>query len=146
MHENQQTMRQTDKEREAEQRAFFTHTLPCGLRIICSQCPTQVVYCGLAVDAGTRDEADSESGMAHFTEHMSFKGTPRLSSRQVSARMESVGGDLNAYTGKEETVYYSTFLRQHLGRAISLLVDMVLHSTFPQEEMTREAEDRKSVV
>lgn len=140
MHENQQTMRQTDKEREAEQGAFFTHTLPCGLRIICSQCPTQVVYCGLAVDAGTRDEADSESGMAHFTEHMSFKGTPRLSSRQVSARMESVGGDLNAYTGKEETVYYSTFLRQHLGRAVSLLVDMVLHSTFPQEEMVKEAE------
>lgn len=122
------------------QSAFFTHTLPCGLRIICHQCPAQVVYCGLTVDAGTRDERDSESGMAHFTEHMSFKGTSRLTPRQVSARMESVGADLNAYTGKEETVYYTTLLPQHLGRAIRLLVDMVMHSTFPQEEMTREAE------
>ena len=122
------------------QPTFFTHTLPCGLRIICSQCASQVVYCGMAVDAGTRDERDCEGGMAHFTEHMSFKGTPRLTPRQVSARMESVGADLNAYTGKEETVYYTTLLPQHLGRAIRLLVDMVMHSTFPQEEMTREAE------
>ncbi len=128
------------RERDTEQQTFFTHTLECGLRVICAQSPTEVVYAGIAVDAGTRDELDSESGMAHFTEHMSFKGTPRLSSRQVSARMESVGGDLNAYTGKEETVYYATFLRQHLGRAVSLLTDMVLHSTFPQEEMAKEAE------
>lgn len=128
------------KEEETERQTYFTHTLECGLRIICTQSPTQIVYAGIAVDAGTRDELDSESGMAHFTEHMSFKGTPRLSSRQVSARMESVGGDLNAYTGKEETVYYTTFLRQHLDRAVRLLTDMVLHSTFPQEEMTREAE------
>ena len=128
------------RERDAGRQTFFTHTLECGLRVICAQSPTEVVYAGIAVDAGTRDETDSESGMAHFTEHMSFKGTPRLSSRQVSARMESVGGDLNAYTGKEETVYYATFLRRHLGRAVSLLTDMVLHSTFPQEEMVKEAE------
>lgn len=128
------------KEQNTAQQAFFTHTMDCGLRIICAQSPTEVVYAGIAVDAGTRDELENESGMAHFTEHMSFKGTPRLSSRQVSARMESVGGDLNAYTGKEETVYYATFLRQHLGRALSLLIDMVLHSTFPQEEMVKEAE------
>lgn len=128
------------EKQETENQDFFTHTLDCGLRIICAQSPTQVVYAGLAVDAGTRDESDSESGMAHFTEHMSFKGTPRLSARQVSARMESVGGDLNAYTGKEETFYYTTFLRQHLDRAVRLLTDMVLHSTFPQDEMVKEAE------
>lgn len=128
------------EKQETENQDFFTHTLDCGLRIICAQSPTQVVYAGLAVDAGTRDESDSESGMAHFTEHMSFKGTPRLSARQVSARMESVGGDLNAYTGKEETFFYTTFLRQHLDRAVRLLTDMVLHSTFPQDEMVKEAE------
>ena len=128
------------KREEKDPQAYFTHTLECGLRIICAQSPTEVVYAGIAVDAGTRDEMDTESGIAHFTEHMSFKGTPRLSSRQVSARMESVGGDLNAYTGKEETVYYATFLRQHLDRAVRLLTDMVLHSTFPQEEMVKEAE------
>ncbi|MGN0233811.1 MAG: M16 family metallopeptidase [Bacteroidaceae bacterium] len=131
-------MKRTEEEEDLQ--PYFTHTLPCGMRIICAQCPTQVIYAGIAVDAGTRDEAEHESGMAHFTEHMCFKGTPRLSSRQVSARMESVGGDLNAYTGKEETVYYSIFLRQHLDRAIRLLADMVLHSTFPQEEMVKEAE------
>lgn len=128
------------EKQETEEQNFFTHTLDCGLRIICAQSPTQVVYAGLAVDAGTRDESDGESGMAHFTEHMSFKGTPRLSARQVSARMESVGGDLNAYTGKEETFFYTTFLRQHLDRAVRLLTDMVLHSTFPQDEMVKEAE------
>lgn len=130
----------TKNEEETNQQTYFTHTLSCGIRLICAQCPTQVIYAGLAVDAGTRDEAEQESGMAHFTEHMCFKGTPRLSSRQVSARMESVGGDLNAYTGKEETVYYSVFLKQHLHRAIQLLTDMVLHSCFPQEEMNKEAE------
>ena len=93
------------KEEATERQTYYTHTLACGIRIICAQCPTQVIYAGIAVDAGTRDETEQESGMAHFTEHMCFKGTPRLSSRQVSARMESVGGDLNAYTGKEETVY-----------------------------------------
>ena len=138
LHEISEAMRQ--KEEATERQTYYTHTLACGIRIICAQCPTQVIYAGIAVDAGTRDETEQESGMAHFTEHMCFKGTPRLSSRQVSARMESVGGDLNAYTGKEETVYYSIFLKQHLHRAIHLLADMVLHSCFPQEEMNKEAE------
>ena len=78
--------------------------------------------------------------MAHLVEHMSFKGTQRLSSVQVLNRMERVGGDLNAYTGKEETIYYATFLRQHLQRAIPLLLDIVFNSTFPQEELDKEVE------
>ncbi len=94
----------------------------------------------MAIDAGTRDELPEESGLAHFVEHMSFKGTSRLSARQVINRMESVGGDLNAYTGKEETVYYCSFLRQHIDRAIDLLLDITFHSTFPQHEMDREVE------
>lgn len=119
---------------------FTTHTLPCGMRIICAPSPTQVVYCGIAVDAGTRDEQCHESGMAHFVEHMSFKGTRRRTARQIINRLESVGGDLNAYTGKEETVFYSSVLKQHLPKAIDLLVDITLNSTFLQEEMNKEVE------
>ena len=119
---------------------FTTHTLSSGLRIVCMPGQTDVVYLGVAVDAGTRHELPSESGMAHFTEHMSFKGTRRRSARQVISAMESVGGELNAFTGKEETVYYCTCLREHVARAIDLLLDIALQSTYPQEEMNREAE------
>lgn len=118
----------------------FTHTLPCGLRIVCAPSPTEVVYCGLAIDAGTRDEQEAESGMAHFTEHMSFKGTARRKAWHIINRMESVGGDLNAFTGKEETVYYCTCLKPHLSRAIDVLADIVFHSTYPQHEMDKEVE------
>ncbi len=119
---------------------FSTHTLPSGLRIVCMPGQTDVVYLGIAVDAGTRHELPEESGMAHFTEHMSFKGTSRRSARQVISAMESVGGELNAFTGKEETVYYCTCLREHVARGIDLLLDIALYSTYPQEEMNREAE------
>lgn len=117
-----------------------TYTLPNGLRIILAPSATDVVYAGIAVAAGTRHELDNESGMAHFVEHMSFKGTERLSSVQILNRMESVGGDLNAYTGKEETIYYATFLRQHLKRALPLLMDIVFSSIYPQEELEKERE------
>ena len=83
-------------------------TLNNGLRVVYAPSPTNTVYLGLALDAGTRDEKDGESGMAHFAEHLSFKGTDRRTSRQIITYMESVGGDLNAFTGKEETVYYCT--------------------------------------
>ena len=119
---------------------FQTYTLANGLRVILAKGHTQVVYCGLAVDAGTRDELPRESGMAHFTEHMSFKGTQRRRSWHITQRMESVGGDLNAFTGKEETVYYCSCLREHIGRAIDVIFDVVLHSTYPQKEMDKEVE------
>ncbi len=115
-------------------------TLDNGLRVVLAPSATDTVYAGIAVAAGTRDELDSESGMAHFVEHMSFKGTARLTSVQILNRMESVGGDLNAYTGKEETVYYSVFLREHLGRALPLLIDIVFGSIFPQAELEKERE------
>lgn len=117
-----------------------THTLDNGLRIICSPSATDVVYCGIAVDAGTRDEQPDEFGMAHFTEHLTFKSTTRRRAWHILNRMESVGGDLNAFTGKEETVYYTTFLRPHFSRAIDLLVDVVFNSTYPQHEMDKEVE------
>ena len=119
---------------------IHTFSLPSGLRVVLAPSATDVVYAGIAVATGTRHELDSESGMAHLVEHMTFKGTPDLSSVQILNRIESVGGDLNAYTGKEETIYYATFLRQHLRRALPLLMDIVFHSTFPQEELEKERE------
>lgn len=120
--------------------SIINFQLPSGLRIILAPSATDVVYAGIAVATGTRHELDSESGMAHLVEHMTFKGTRHLSSVQILNRMESVGGDLNAYTGKEETIYYATFLRQHLRRAIPLLLDIVFGSTYPQEELEKERE------
>ena len=117
-----------------------TYILDNGLRIVACPSVTDVVYCGIAVDAATRDELPGEEGMAHFTEHLSFKGTTHRRAWHILNRMESVGGDLNAFTGKEETVYYSTCLRPHFARAVDLLFDVVFNSTYPQHEMDKEVE------
>ena len=117
-----------------------TKTLSSGIRLIHHPSPTNVAYCGIAIDAGTRDELPSEFGIAHFCEHMLFKGTTHRSAWHILNRMERVGGDLNAYTTKEETVVYSAFMKEHLSRAIELITDIVFNSTFPQHEMDKEAE------
>ena len=114
------------------------HILPNGLRIIYRPLPSDVAYCGFAVNAGTRDEADNEQGMAHFVEHMLFKGTAKRRSWHILNRMEAVGGDLNAYTNKEEMVVYSAFLSTDWARAVELLTDIVFHSTYPQREIEKE--------
>lgn len=89
--------------------SYNTFTLPNGLRIIHAPNQSNVAYCGFAVDAGTRDENEQEQGMAHFVEHLIFKGTQKRHAWHILNRMENVGGDLNAYTNKEETVIYSAF-------------------------------------
>lgn len=114
--------------------------LPEGLALISRTTSSEVVYVGIAVGAGTRSEAESESGMAHFLEHMSFKGTARRSAGSIFRRMESVGGELNAYTGKEETVYYCACEKRYLDRAVELLLDIVFHSTYPDKEIEKEVE------
>lgn len=119
---------------------YNTFTLPNGLRIIHTASPTNVTYCGFAVDAGTRDELPEEQGMAHFVEHLIFKGTKKRRAWHILNRMENVGGDLNAYTNKEETVIYSAFLKEHFTRAVELLSDIVFNSVFPQHEMDKEVE------
>lgn len=119
---------------------YNIHTLPNGLRIIHEPSSSKVAYCGFAVNAGTRDEAENEQGMAHFVEHLIFKGTQKRKAWHILNRMENVGGDLNAYTNKEETVVYSAFLTEHFGRAVELLTDIVFHSTFPQNEIEKETE------
>lgn len=118
----------------------FTATLPCGMRVLILPSMSNVVYCGIAVKAGTRDELPHESGMAHFCEHLTFKGTKSRTSRQIINYMESVGGDVNAYTGKEETVYYASVLKEDFRRAAKILCDIVLNSTYPQSEMEKEVE------
>ena len=119
---------------------YHTHTLSNGLRIIHAPNQSAVAYCGFAIDAGTRDEAENEQGMAHFVEHLIFKGTQKRHAWHILNRMEHVGGDLNAYTNKEETVVYSAFLAEHFPRAVELLADIVFHSTFPQTEIDKEVE------
>jgi predicted Zn-dependent peptidase len=119
---------------------LYTTTLPCGLRVVQSTSPTDVVYCGFFINAGTRDEREEENGIAHFCEHLSFKGTHRRRSWHILNRLEQVGGDLNAYTNKEETVYHAAVLKEHYARAIDLLADIVWHSTFPQKELEKERE------
>ena len=119
---------------------YHTHTLSNGLRIIHAQNQSAVAYCGYAIDAGTRDEEENEQGMAHFVEHLIFKGTQKRHSWHILNRMEHVGGDLNAYTNKEETVVYSAFLVEHFPRAVELLTDIVFHSTYPQAEIDKEVE------
>lgn len=115
-----------------------TVTLPNGLRIIHAPSPTSVAYCGYAINAGTRDELPHEAGLAHFVEHMLFKGTAKRRAWHILNRMENVGGDLNAFTNKEETVVYSAFLKKDFVRALELLTDIVFRSTFPQHEIDKE--------
>ena len=119
---------------------YQSYTLPNGLRIVHKPIVSDVSYCGFIVDAGTRDELPDEYGMAHFVEHMLFKGTTKRRSHHIINRMETVGGELNAYTNKEETVIYSIFLEQHFGRAFELLSDLVFQSRFPQQEIDKEVE------
>ena len=128
------------KRRSKNKMTYNIHTLSNGLRIIHAPNQSAVAYCGFAVDAGTRDEADHEQGMAHFVEHLLFKGTKKRHAWHILNRMENVGGDLNAYTNKEETIVYSAFLAKHFPRAVELLADIVFHSTFPQQEIDKEVE------
>ena len=119
---------------------IYTHTLENGLRVIHRQFPSEISYCGIAVNTGSRDEDAHEWGMAHFVEHMLFKGTKRRRAHHISNRMENVGGDLNAYTTKEETFIYSTFLKEYFPRAVELLSDIIFNSEFPQIQIERERE------
>ncbi len=119
---------------------YNTHTLDNGLRIIHLPSDSKVVYCGYQINAGTRDEEPGEEGLAHFCEHVTFKGTERRKAWHILNCLESVGGDLNAYTTKEGTVYYSAILKEHIARAVDLLSDIVFHSVYPQAEIDKEVE------
>ena len=119
---------------------YNTCLLPNGLRIIHKQLDSPVVYCGYELNVGTRDEQKGEEGMAHLCEHATFKGTNRRKAIDIIRYLEQVGGDLNAYTNKEDTVYYAAVLGTHLPKAVDLLTDIVFHSTYPQAEICKEIE------
>ena len=117
---------------------YTTHTLANGLRLVHVRTASPVAWCGLAVNAGSRDDGEGRYGLAHFVEHTIFKGTTHRRSWHIINRMESVGGELNAYTTKEHTMVYSVFPAQHLARAVELIADLVKNSTFPHDEIERE--------
>ncbi|MCJ7716626.1 MAG: insulinase family protein [Anaerolineales bacterium] len=122
--------------------ASLLHTcqLKNGIQLIHRPNQSDVAHFGLIVHTGTRDENPDEHGLAHFMEHMFFKGTTKRSAYQIISRLEDVGGEINAYTAKEETALHASFLKQDYLRAIELIQDIFLHSSFPEKEREKEAE------
>lgn len=117
---------------------YQVHTLANGIRILFKHAASPITHCCFLVNAGSRDERERQTGLAHFIEHLLFKETQRRSTSQILNRLELVGADLNAYTAKEYTCIHASLLKQHLGRAIDLFEDILFHSTFPEEEIEKE--------
>lgn len=116
--------------------AYFI--LPNGMRLVHRRVKSPVAYTGVMVGVGTRDELEKESGMAHYIEHCVFKGTETRTAKQIINRIEGIGGEINAYTTKEETVYYAASLPQYVGRTMELLSDMLMHPRFDKKETDKE--------
>lgn len=121
---------------------YSLHTLDNGIRLIHKHSDSGVAHLGVTIDIGSREETEHENGIAHFLEHCIFKGTENRSSARILSRIDGVGGELNAYTGKEEIVVFCTFLDKYYTRATELLYDIFFHSVFPEKEIEKE----KSVV
>jgi predicted Zn-dependent peptidase len=119
---------------------FYTYTLPNGIRGIHRKVKSGAARCALIIGAGSRDELPTEHGIAHFAEHGLFKGTTHRKSYQVNCRLENLGGELNAFTTKEDTTVHATVLRNDFTKAVDLLSDVVFHSTFPDKELDKERE------
>jgi predicted Zn-dependent peptidase len=117
---------------------YQIHCLKNGIRLVHSPSDSNIAYCGLIVNTGSRDEDIKEHGLAHFFEHAIFKGTKKRKSYHILNRLESVGGDVNAYTTKEDTCIYTAFLNQHYPRSIELLADIMFNSNFPEHEIEKE--------
>ncbi len=118
----------------------LTYTFKNGIRLVYLENPSPVSHCGLMVGAGSRNEEKGKEGLAHFIEHVLFKGTKKRKSYQVLNRLEIVGGELNAYTTKEETCVHASFMPEHFERAVELISDIVFHSEFPEKEIEKEKE------
>jgi predicted Zn-dependent peptidase len=116
------------------------HTLSNGIRLVHYPTASEVAHCGVIINAGSRDELADEHGMAHFIEHMLFKGTAKRKSFHILSRLEDVGGELNAYTTKEETAIHASFLKEHYPRAVELIADLIFASTFNPPEIEKEKE------
>lgn len=119
---------------------YQTHILPNGIRLIHLEVNNPVAHLGLIVNTGSRDELEHQHGMAHLIEHLVFKGTKKRKAYHILSRMEDVGGEINAYTTKEETSIYTIFFPQYYERSLELISDLIFNSTFPEKEITREKE------
>ncbi|MDY6801601.1 MAG: pitrilysin family protein [Bacteroidota bacterium] len=119
---------------------YERYTLENGIRIIHLHSESPVGHCGLIINAGSRDEEEHEHGMAHFIEHAIFKGTKKRKAYHILSRIDDVGGEINAYTNKEDTTIHTSFLKNDYERAIELIADITFNSTFPGKELTREKE------
>lgn len=118
---------------------YKLHTLANGIRIAHKQVPyTQIAHVGIMLDIGSRDEQPHQQGLAHFWEHMAFKGTEKRSSYHIINRLENVGGELNAYTTKEKICFHASVLDDHFDKAVDLLADIAFHSVFPEKQIERE--------
>lgn len=119
---------------------YQTHILKNGLKIIHQQVAGKAAWCGLIIGVGSRDEQPEEEGIAHFIEHVIFKGTEKRKAYHILSRIEDVGGELNAYTTKEDTCIYASFLPKDYERVLELFSDIVFHSAFPEREIVKEKE------
>ena len=117
---------------------YYFDTLDNGIRIVHLPVASSVSHCGILVNAGSRDELEDEHGIAHFIEHMIFKGTRKRKAYHILSRLDDVGGEINAYTTKDETAFYAAFLNKDFDRALELLTDILFNSTFPAQELERE--------
>lgn len=117
---------------------FETFTLANGLRVIFQYMPGPAAHCGFLINAGSRDELENENGLAHYLEHCMFKGSKKRKAFHILNRLDAVGGEINAYTTKEDTVIHASFLNEHFERALELLTDITFHATYPQREITKE--------
>ncbi len=117
---------------------LLLHTLDNGIRLVHHRIPGLVAHCGLIINTGSRDETVPEHGMAHFIEHVLFKGTKKRKAYHILSRLEDVGGELNAYTTKEETAVHASFLKEDYERAVELISDITFNSIFPEKEIEKE--------
>ena len=122
------------------QERFHRASLPNGLRILHQQTRGPICHLAVIIRAGSRDEQEREQGLAHFVEHCLFKGTAHRKTYHILSRLDDIGGELNAFTGKEDTTLYATVLDPYFRRAAELLVDIAFHSTFPEREIGKEKE------
>jgi predicted Zn-dependent peptidase len=120
--------------------AYYTHLLPNGIRLVHQQIDSPVAHCGVIVNTGSRDESENQQGIAHFVEHLIFKGTIKRKAHQVLSRMEDVGGEMNAFTTKEETCIHTSFFNNYYARAFELMADTIFNSIFPEKEILKERE------
>jgi predicted Zn-dependent peptidase len=117
---------------------YYFHTLSNGIRLVHKHADSYVAHCGLTINAGSRDELENEQGLAHFIEHLIFKGTHKRKAYHILSHMENVGGEINAYTSKEDTCIYATFMNSHYARCLDLISDIVFDSVFPEKEIEKE--------